>query len=414
MGTGIPVELIGFGPGTSRHLVLLAVGVDDVPPDVLFGSVGRERDPEHAVLTPGIYNSAYFEHCFLARQMGIEIVEGDVLEYGTLPPAMDGVDVAYYLIHSMGSTGDFEARDRRGADNFARAAAAEGVRRIVYLGGLGEGEELSRHLRSRQEVGRILRASDVPTIELRASIILGSGSLSFEMIRALVERLPVMLLPRWVRVEAQPIAIEDVLAYLAGALDGPADESRVYQIGGADRVSYEGIMREYARQRGLRRLMIPVPVLTPRLSSLWLGLVTPLYARIGKKLVTSLVHETVVRDDAAREVFDVEPMGLAEAIRRARERDLQPEEYQGATFSLSNLGMYPIDEFTAVINPPESAILAVGRTREKPVAVDGEVVVRRRMRVTMSCDHRVVDGAMGADFLATYKRMLENPLEMVL
>jgi len=250
-----------------------------------------------------------------------EVVAGDLLEPESLGPALRDVDAAYYLVHSMGEGQEFEEMDRRAAENFAEAARAADVRRIVYLGGLGEGSDLSRHLRSRQEVGRILRESGVPTLEFRASIVIGSGSLSYEMIRTLVERLPVMLLPRWVRKKAQPIAIEDVLAYLLGALDGPADESRVYQIGGADRVSYEGIMREYARQRGLRRLMIPVPVLTPWLSALWLGLVTPLYSRIGRKLATSLVHETVVTDHSAEERFGVEPRGIEEAIRRARNHE---------------------------------------------------------------------------------------------
>lgn len=250
-----------------------------------------------------------------------ELVSGDLLEPETLAPALRGVDVAYYLVHSMGEGDEFEEMDRRAAVNFAAAAREAGVERIVYLGGLGEGSDLSSHLRSRQEVGRILRESGVPTLEFRASIIIGSGSLSFEMIRALVERLPVMLLPRWVRKKSQPIAIEDVLAYLAAALDGEARQSRVHQIGGTDRVSYEEIMREYARQRGLRRLMIPVPVLTPWLSALWLGLVTPLYARIGRKLATSLVHETVVSDTSAEERYRVRPRGIGSAIRRARERE---------------------------------------------------------------------------------------------
>jgi uncharacterized protein YbjT (DUF2867 family) len=179
----------------------------------------------------------------------------------------------------MGAAGAFADLDRRGAESFARAAADAGVRRIIYLGGLGDAAEgLSTHLRSRQEVGEILRAGRVPVVEFRASIVIGSGSLSFEMIRALVERLPVMITPRWVAVPAQPIAIADLLDYLVAAIDVPIEGSRVFSIGGADRVSYEGIMREYAKQRGLRRLMIPVPVLTPRLSGLWLGLVTPVYA----------------------------------------------------------------------------------------------------------------------------------------
>ena len=250
-----------------------------------------------------------------------EVVEGDLLEPATLPAALEGVDAAYYLVHSMGTSGDFEEMDRRAARNFAEAAREAGVRRIVYLGGLGHDDDLSRHLGSRQEVGRILRTSGVPTVELRASIVIGSGSLSFEMIRALVERLPVMITPRWVRTRAQPIAVEDVLAYLVEALEVEVEGSRVFEIGGADVASYGEIMQEYARQRGLRRLMLPVPVLSPRLSSLWLGLVTPLYARVGRKLVTSLVHPTVVRDPSAREAFDVEPRGLVEAIRRARERE---------------------------------------------------------------------------------------------
>ena len=217
----------------------------------------------------------------------------------SLRPAMRGVETAYYLVHSMGSATSFEEQDRRGAANFAAAAREAGVRRIVYLGGLGAGGDLSSHLASRQEVGRILADSGVQTIEFRASIVIGSGSLSFEMIRKLVERLPVMITPRWVRTMAQPIAIEDVLAYLVAALDVELEGSAVFEIGGADQVSYEELMREYARQLGLRRLIIPVPLLTARLSSLWLGLVTPVYARVGRKLIDSLPHETVVRSASA-------------------------------------------------------------------------------------------------------------------
>jgi len=259
---------------------------------------------------------------YLSRRVGpdTEIVEGDLLREETLPDALEGVHTAYYLVHSMGSSdrAGFEVQDRQAAENFGRAARAANLRQIVYLGGLGEeGTELSPHLRSRHEVGRLLRNSGVPVIEFRASIVIGSGSLSFEMLRALVERLPVMVTPRWVRVVAQPIAIADLLAYLEAALDLDAGESRIYEIGGAERVSYGELMREYARQRGLRRVMIPVPVLTPRLSSLWLGLVTPLYARVGRTLIESICHETVVRDDRARRDFAVEPMGVAQAIASA-------------------------------------------------------------------------------------------------
>ena len=246
---------------------------------------------------------------------GVEVVAGDVMDSNTLAAAFERVHTAYYLVHSMGSAGSFEEQDRVGAQNFAKAAAYADVQRIVYLGGLGDEEEsLSPHLRSRHEVGDILRSSGVPVIEYRASIILGSGSLSFELIRALVERLPVMIMPRWVRVPAQPIAINDVLSYLTAALALPLDTSRIYEIGGADQVTYADLMREYARQRGLTRWLIPVPVLTPHLSSLWLGLVTPVFARIGRKLIESIRHPTIVRDPAALAEFPIRPVGVRQAI----------------------------------------------------------------------------------------------------
>ena len=246
-----------------------------------------------------------------------EVVHGDVLDEESLTSAMEGVDVAYYLVHSMGSRGEFVEEDRRAAALFARTARAAGVRRLIYLGGLGHEEDLSAHLASRQEVGKVLRESGVPTIEFRASIIVGSGSLSFEMIRALVEKLPAMITPRWVRSRAQPIGIEDVIAYLVRALELSIEKSRVFEIGGADQASYGDIMVEYARQRGLRLWIIPVPVLSARLSSLWLGLVTPLYSRVGRKLVDSLRHDTLVEDNSAREVFGIRPAGLSTAIERA-------------------------------------------------------------------------------------------------
>jgi uncharacterized protein YbjT (DUF2867 family) len=249
---------------------------------------------------------------------GTEVVRGDVLQPESLAAAMAGVEVAYYLIHSMGSGGDFESEDRRAAHSFAAAARQAGVGRIVYLGGLGHEPGLSRHLRSRQEVGRILRESGVPTIELRASIVIGSGSLSFEMVRALVQKLPVMITPRWVSQPAQPLAIEDLIAYLVSAAEIELRASLVVEIGGADRVSYLDIMREFARQRGLRRAMIRVPVLSPRLSGLWLGLVTPVYARVGRELIDSVRNKTTVVDDSARRLFPaVAPRGIREAIARA-------------------------------------------------------------------------------------------------
>jgi uncharacterized protein YbjT (DUF2867 family) len=281
---------------------------------------------------------------FLAPRVGagVEIVKGDCLDPATLPAACAGVNTAYYLVHSMGSTGDFSEQDRIAAASFGAAAAAAGVKRIVYLGGLGNARgRLSKHLRSRQEAGEALRASGVPVVELRASIVLGSGSLSFELIRTLVERLPVMLCPRWVRTPAQPIAIEDVLAYLFAALQLPGDRHEIFEIGGADRVSYAGIMHEYARQRGLRRWMIPVPFLSPRLSSLWLGLTTPVYARIGRKLIESVENETTVHDDRALRVFPIRPMGLREAIERAMHNE--DEEYAATRWSdaISSAGSPP-------------------------------------------------------------------------
>ena len=216
----------------------------------------------------------------------------------------------------MGSVGSFEEKDRQAAGNFAKAACLAKVRRIIYLGGLGEGA-LSPHLRSRQEVGEALRSAGVEVIEFRASIVIGSGSVSFEIVRALVERLPVMICPAWVSIAAQPIGIEDLVSYLVEALALPHTGNRIIEIGGADQVSYEEIMREYARQRNLRRYMISVPVLTPRLSSLWLGLVTPVYARIGRKLIDSIRNPTVVRDPAARKLFSIRPKGIREMIARA-------------------------------------------------------------------------------------------------
>lgn len=247
-----------------------------------------------------------------------EVVAGDVLEPSSLDSALKGIETAYYLVHSMGASDDFEETDRRAAENFANACTRQGVKQIVYLGGLGNPDHnLSKHLRSRQEIGNILRKSSASVIEFRASIIIGSGSLSFEMIRALVERLPVMICPKWVRVLAQPIAIEDVLAYLLEALDLPKDESNVFEIGGPDQISYGEIMQRYAKKRGLWRLMIPVPLLTPYLSSLWLGLVTPLYSRVGRKLVESLRNPTLVSSNLAERYFEVRPRSTDDAIARA-------------------------------------------------------------------------------------------------
>lgn len=248
---------------------------------------------------------------------GTQVVPGDVLQPESLREALRGVHTAYYLVHSMASSSDYAANDRRGAESFARAAREAGVRRIVYLGGLGGGERLSRHLASRQEVGRILLGSGIQTLEFRASIVIGSGSLSFELVRALVEKLPAMVTPSWVDTPTQPIGIEDLVAYLVAALDLPLEESAVYEIGGPDRVSYGELMREYARLRGLRRVMVPVPLLTPRLSSLWLALVSPVYAQVGRELIDGVRNATVVGDTRALRDFRVRPRGIREVLARA-------------------------------------------------------------------------------------------------
>jgi len=251
-----------------------------------------------------------------------EVMAGDVLDRDSLDTPLAGIHTAYYLIHSMGTGEGFEEEDRLGAENFAQAAKAAGVKRIIYLGGLGQSDDaLSSHLQSRHEVGRLLRGSDAQVIEFRASIIIGSGSLSFDLVRSLVRKLPVMVWPKWVSTEASPIGIRDVLSYLMEVLEKPLGESKIYEIGGPERVSYGGIMDEYAKQRGLRRLKIRVPFLSPRISSLWLGLVTPVYARIGRKLVEGLANPTVVTNDAALQDFAVRPAGVSEAIARAIQRE---------------------------------------------------------------------------------------------
>ena len=248
-----------------------------------------------------------------------QIVRGDVLDAPSLDEALRGVHTAYYLVHLMSGSKDFEKEDRQAATNFAQAAKKAGVRRIIYLGGLGDDADpkLSPHLRSRHEVGQILRASGVETIEFRASLVIGTGSLSFDLVKSLTDRLPVMLCPRWLTTPTQPIAVDDVLAYFLAAKDLPPGESRIFEIGSPDVTTYGGMIREYARQKGLRRWLISVPVLTPYLSSLWLALVTPASFEVGRHLIEGLKNPTVVRDKKALEVFPIRPMGIREAIQKA-------------------------------------------------------------------------------------------------
>src|SRR5579862_2995828 len=248
---------------------------------------------------------------------GTEVVRGDLLEPASLGAALSGVDTAFYLVHSMRAGPEFESQEQQSAENFAQAAREAGIRRIIYLGGLAHGGQLSPHMRSRAGTGNILRSSGIPVMEFQASIVIGSGSASFEMMRALVERLPVMITPRWVNTAAQPIAIEDVIDYLAASAQLPETGNGTVEIGGSDVTSYVGIMREFARQRKLRRWILRVPLLSLSLSSRWLTLITPVYASIGRCLIESVRHPSVVQNSNARELFAVQPMGITRAIERA-------------------------------------------------------------------------------------------------
>ena len=248
-----------------------------------------------------------------------QVIRGDVLDPPSLDEALRGVHTAYYLVHLMTDSQDFESEDRQAATNFADAAKKAGVRRIIYLGGLGDDTDpkLSPHLRSRQEVGKILRASGVETVEFRAGMVVGAGSLSYQLLKSLTDRLPVMICPRWLTTATQPIAVDDVLAYLLAARELTAGESRTFEIGGTEVVTYADLIREYARQKGLQRWLIFVPVLTPYLSGLWLALVTPAAYEVGRHLIEGLKNPTVVRDAIAMDVFAVRPMGARAAIQNA-------------------------------------------------------------------------------------------------
>jgi uncharacterized protein YbjT (DUF2867 family) len=252
----------------------------------------------------------------------VEVVRGDVLDPVSLAGAVRGCSVLYYLVHSMGpGEGSFEERDRRGAENTARAAAAAGVERIVYLGGLGRRTaDLSPHLRSRNEVGSVLAAGPVPVTEFRAAMVIGSGSASFEMMHALVNRLPVMTSPKWVSTRSQPVAVADVLRYLVECPSVPASAGAVIDIGGPDILTYREMMLRFARLLGLRRWIIVVPVLTPRLSSLWINFVTPIPASLARPLVEGLKSEMVCENDLASRLFPWKTTGFDEAVARALSR----------------------------------------------------------------------------------------------
>lgn len=249
----------------------------------------------------------------------VDVVAGDVLDAESLKKAATGCDAAYYLVHQMASGDDFEDRDRAGADNFRRAAEEAGLYRIVYLGGLAPARgDLSPHLRSRLDVGRLLAEGATPVTELRAAVIIGSGSLSFEMLRYLTEVLPVMTTPRWVRTRCQPVAVRDVIERLVRAVDDKSTSDRVEEVGGPDVLTYQEMMAIYAEEAGLRkRVVIPLPFLSPRLSSVWVGLVTPLPPRVARPLVESLRHEVVVKEPSRAVPA---PTPYREAVRRALDR----------------------------------------------------------------------------------------------
>ena len=304
----------------------MAVGMEDTnrPLILVTGATGYIGGR----LIPRLLELGYRVRCLVrdpvrlqgrSWQADVEIVAGDVLQPESLAPAMQGVSAAYYLVHSLAGGSDFHQRDLTAAGHFGAAARAAGIERIIFLGGLAEAASgLSEHLRSRQQTGDSLRSAGVPVTEFRAGVIVGSGSLSFEMIRYLTERVPVMICPRWVYTRTQPIGIRDVLEYLAAALAVPESSGQVIEIGGADVVTYGEMMTIYAEVRGLKRWMVPVPVLTPRLSSYWVNLVTPIPAAIARPLVEGLRNESIVHDPSALRLFPhIQPAGYRATVERA-------------------------------------------------------------------------------------------------
>lgn len=278
----------------------------------------------------------------------VEVVEGDALSPEGLAQAFEGQEIVYYLIHGMGARAHgFEARDRDAARNVAQAAAAAGVRHLVYLGGLGDAKTgMSPHLASRQETGRVLASAGVPLTEFRAAIVVGSGSVSFEMIRYLTERLPVMVTPRWVDTRVQPIAVRDVLSYLRRAPDHPPEGHRIVEIGGPEVLTYRRLMEIYAEARGLRRWMVPTPVLSPRLSSYWIHLVTPIPASIARPLAAGLASEVIVNDRGPATRYGVTPTPYRTAVDLALDRARQgaPETLWSDAVSAVPSGTPPPDK----------------------------------------------------------------------
>lgn len=258
---------------------------------------------------------------------GGEVVPGDLLKPVTLPPVLAGVDTAYYLVHSMaGGRSGFERRDREVATNFTKAAEKAGIRRVIYLGGLGEtGDGLSEHLKSRLEVAEILRSGSFATTFLRAAVIIGAGGASFELVRSLVKRLPVMITPSWVSTRSQPIAVDDVISYLSGCLDDERTAGRTFDIGGPDIISYREMMEKFAAIQGKSLWIIPVPVLTPKLSSYWVALFSPLPPSVSMSLIEGLANEVICRENSIRELIPIHLTPYDEAVRIALREDVLPQ-----------------------------------------------------------------------------------------
>jgi len=281
------------------------------------GYIGRR-------LTKKLLKEGYHVRCLIRseskagefRELGAEVALGDILHSETLDRVFENIDVVYYLIHSMGAGAvSFEDLDRRAAENTLALSRKNKIKRIIYLGGLGRRDiDQSPHLRSRHEVGDILRSGGIPLTEFRAAVIVGSGSISFEMIHHLVNRLPVMICPAWVFTRTQPVWVNDVLEYLTQALRVPESSGKTIDIGGPEILSYYDLMVTVAEVLGLRRYLFSVPVLTPRLSSYWVNLMTPISVPIARSLIESLRYETVCENDIAREVFSIKPLSFRDAV----------------------------------------------------------------------------------------------------
>jgi uncharacterized protein YbjT (DUF2867 family) len=276
------------------------------------------------LLTRRLLDDGCMVRCMVRREgadmpAGVEQMRGDMLLPLTLKGVLEGVDTAYYLVHSMsGGRAGFERRDREAAENFVVAAENAGVRRVIYLGGLGEtGDDLSEHLRSRLEVADILKKGSFSTTFLRAAVIIGAGGASFEMVKALVERLPVMITPRWVTTRCQPISVDDVICYLAGCLKDERTAGRTFDIGGPDVMTYKEMMERFGRIEGRTLFILPVPVLTPKLSSYWVGFVTPVSPSVSMPLIEGLKNEVVCRENSIREIIPIRLTPYDEAVRKA-------------------------------------------------------------------------------------------------